>query len=750
MKQAVPIFFGSLLLLTACSDDDNNNNNNAPPTAVDDSVSVDTGVESSIDVLANDTDPDDDALEIVDVSDPENGTASIDGSVILYTPVDSFLGTDTFTYTMTDGESEASAEVTVTVQDTVSISGKIVDKVIPDATVTVTVGGETYTTTSNADGDYTLDVSFTQGEELLIINAKGSESNNQDFVELVSTLPSLNSLKSKAGDDGILDSNEAFGTNVTNVTTASYALMLDANDGETPADDEALSMAQEAIDANELLEMSAVIKMVIDEGRKMPEGNKSTLDFVKKKKAFKEEVEKIKQENPNAIGEMISQIASDKNLVPQKTEANLPSFYIPTAATVPGFVSKSSEVLVFNEDGTGKSLAVPVNSDPGAKNTFTWKLQNNGFYKIVYDTPRTHVSFPMGAPSWATDEVKAACRDNQVYTEFTYEYIEFKVLVEGQSVDTVRKKAPYKQTITTDLCETDSGSYTKAVDAEADSQAYLNGDGMTLIPLNKSDVEGTWAMNVLGQYAEENNNRFIPDMVTFGADGSLSSLYAGVSGTWELTDSGTIILMYDGYEQTVVMYDKINGLYGSLMTVKDANGPVAGYYGRVVKDDPEVTVTAEDLYTEADEFWFGHINSWMRPNWNEDADLPTVDQYWGWQFKSPNEAFNVRLVCDLPEDVFFCEHGVTTQRVAADQLPGWQVKESGKVVQIDRVNGGNSGDLVRRWHVLDITDDGWMYVLEFDFYDQVADSTDDISVLGGAYNRINMMDVTKFPDGLSH
>jgi hypothetical protein len=140
----------------------------------------------------------------------------------------------------------------------------------------------------------------------------------------------------------------------------------------------------------------------------------------------------------------------------------------------------------------------------------------------------------------------------------------------------------------------------------------------------------------------------------------------------------------------------------------------------------------------------------MRPNWNEDADLPTVDQYWGWQFKSPNEAFNVRLVCDLPEDVFFCEHGVTTQRVAADQLPGWQVKESGKVVQIDRVNGGNSGDLVRRWHVLDITDDGWMYVLEFDFYDQVADSTDDISVLGGAYNRINMMDVTKFPDGLSH
>ena len=69
---------------------------------MDDTVATAEDIPINIDVLANDTfDPTTD-VEVTDVSDPTNGTTSInpDGTVD-YTPDPDFVGTDTFTYTVT-------------------------------------------------------------------------------------------------------------------------------------------------------------------------------------------------------------------------------------------------------------------------------------------------------------------------------------------------------------------------------------------------------------------------------------------------------------------------------------------------------------------------------------------------------------------------------------------------------------------------------------------------------------------------
>jgi outer membrane autotransporter protein len=75
-----------------------------PPTAVDDQVftSVDTPVR--INVLDNDTDPDNVPadLSIASVTQPQNGSAVISGRQIEYTPASGFVGTDTFDYVVTD------------------------------------------------------------------------------------------------------------------------------------------------------------------------------------------------------------------------------------------------------------------------------------------------------------------------------------------------------------------------------------------------------------------------------------------------------------------------------------------------------------------------------------------------------------------------------------------------------------------------------------------------------------------------
>jgi outer membrane protein OmpA-like peptidoglycan-associated protein len=90
---------------------------NRVPVAANDSATVPgDSRDNAINVLANDSDPDGDTLTISAVGTPANGTATISGTRVLYTPRAGFVGTDSFTYTISDGRGgSAQASVTVTV-----------------------------------------------------------------------------------------------------------------------------------------------------------------------------------------------------------------------------------------------------------------------------------------------------------------------------------------------------------------------------------------------------------------------------------------------------------------------------------------------------------------------------------------------------------------------------------------------------------------------------------------------------------
>lgn len=79
---------------------------NRPPEAVDDEATTLRDTQVTIDVLGNDTDPDDDPLSVHDVTQPSNGSvANNSGASVTYTPNAGFIGTDSFTYTAADGRS---------------------------------------------------------------------------------------------------------------------------------------------------------------------------------------------------------------------------------------------------------------------------------------------------------------------------------------------------------------------------------------------------------------------------------------------------------------------------------------------------------------------------------------------------------------------------------------------------------------------------------------------------------------------
>lgn len=91
---------------------------NGPPTANDDVITTAEDTRASMNLLANDTDPDTGQdLRITEIPDPANhGTVTITGdSTVAYVPNLDYFGPDTFTYKVTDGQFNDTGLVSVSV-----------------------------------------------------------------------------------------------------------------------------------------------------------------------------------------------------------------------------------------------------------------------------------------------------------------------------------------------------------------------------------------------------------------------------------------------------------------------------------------------------------------------------------------------------------------------------------------------------------------------------------------------------------
>jgi hypothetical protein len=91
-----------------------------PPVAVDDAASTNEGVAVTVNVIANDSDPDGDPLTVSSVTQGALGAATNDGNgQVTYRPNAGLAGADSFTYTVSDGRgAAATATVRVTVVPT--------------------------------------------------------------------------------------------------------------------------------------------------------------------------------------------------------------------------------------------------------------------------------------------------------------------------------------------------------------------------------------------------------------------------------------------------------------------------------------------------------------------------------------------------------------------------------------------------------------------------------------------------------
>jgi len=129
---------------------------NQTPTATDDSKSVVHDRPVSINVLANDSDPDaGETLTVTIGTQPAHGTVEVlAGGVVRYTPNTGYVGSDSFTYRVSDGQAESSeATVSIAVTNAPPVAAPNLYTIGHDRTLTVSAAQGVLANDSDANGD---------------------------------------------------------------------------------------------------------------------------------------------------------------------------------------------------------------------------------------------------------------------------------------------------------------------------------------------------------------------------------------------------------------------------------------------------------------------------------------------------------------------------------------------------------------------------------------------------------------------
>ena len=341
----------------------------------------------TIDVLANDTLTGGRTLLRI-TRPPRNGSARVVGNQVLYTPNAGYEGADSFNYFTIGLGRVGKARVEVDVGVPFVIAGAVTDAPIPNALVTATIGGHTYTTTADANGNYSLNLIGT-GSDMVVLGARGGPA--QAAVNFLSVLGQFDRLRAEAGD-GVLERDENNQVQVTHVSTAEAFLMQAATNGQLLSDAD-LEAARDALDVGALLQVAAAIKLVVDEGFPLPVGADDVLEMISDQALLDQFIADAETSDPGALDAAVQATMADPDVTPAATAADyVGEFTLIAELGAPGTIRVGigqGERLELAANGTGRYLNA-LNSDP----SLTWTFADNAV-TAVFNNPVTYTSYPV-------------------------------------------------------------------------------------------------------------------------------------------------------------------------------------------------------------------------------------------------------------------------------------------------------------------------------------------------------------------
>ncbi|HEA15083.1 MAG TPA: hypothetical protein ENH88_01250 [Pseudoalteromonas prydzensis] len=482
-----------------------------------------------------------------------------------------------FTVTVTDNDgASASSSQAVLIKRKVSnvtITGLVTDEPIANAELEIVVGGESFQVQANDSGRYTavLNIDESSTKKLVRVKAKGLDALNPG-VEFVSQLSSVEKLLAQAGEDNTLDSNDNFGVNITNVTTAEFALLT--RDGTEPTSEEELNSALLNVDADEKIQLATLIKIVVDNPEySLPEGVNSTLELVANEQVAKQFEEEVIEKDPEIIEKTKKEIKEDDDLVTGAT-GTLEGNYIINS---PRYHTNTAYHLSLMADGSGQFSS-------NTSSAISW-VENAGVYTLDF---AEKVTIYQNSDAESSESV--------VLTGFS-----FTVLAENDVFRTIEVTRSTERTVV----NSNTGSVTMTTEDDETYTTNLIYKNKT-ISLLAEQLVGEWAFHVQDNDFDTSYDPNLPETLQFYADGT-GVVDGSEAFTWQLNSHSLIVNYDDGGEtgQLELWFTKaLSGGYQLVGLDTSFDKPSDTLTGLLIKKQA-VSTTNEDLIGR----WHGFIGT---------------------------------------------------------------------------------------------------------------------------------------------
>ena len=519
------------------------------------------------------------------------------------------------------------------------LTGLVADEPIPYATVQVTVNGHTFTTVADEFGAYSLDVLSTSLNELVKIESSATDAASGDEINFTNLVGSFEKI--------ITDSSQ----NVTNVTTASYVLTVEANGGSEPTSLAELQLAETSVDASQLIEMAAVIKLIVDDPNyQLPDGFTSIIEFVSQTTAVQSFIEQTPESDLIAAQQ---EILEDSDLVAGFSANEIPSFYYAIATAEPGYLSRSGSALQFEQSGQGNKLGFASWNGQAINQAYNWQIAN-GRIEINYSTPEEveYLSDNIESLTNNQAEIDAFYAGGGVNGQISYFQStiaeNYTRVVDGNLVDIINVETRLEKRTPTIILNNGSTLDLQSTLIEITNSQQTFRSNLDIEPIAFNPTCSSGLACVLGQWGGQYNysegkraydDYIFPEtsyaeVINFTNDGTSQGKISGIGANWQVDGLGKLVITYpNGTIQTSQIIDQLGLEYGVFSVFQTSQGEFANY-DIWVKGEQSFVLDQTYLAPSSDtHYWNGEINSWIPGSFDSNG-LLIPNRLWGWLFGS--------------------------------------------------------------------------------------------------------------------
>lgn len=382
------VILGSVLLLVGCGG--GGGGNKSSPTAVS-SVAISSSVASSV------------MPSSVSVSSSVSSSSSSNSSVSLIATSSS--SSITAISSMSSASSIAPSSSSSSAIARLTIQGKVSTDALVGGVVKVSIGGRPFTADVDDAKNYSLVLDVPDSELAKPVSVIATGIGNEKWVVLAALLPSVSQLTDLAGADKLLTSAEYSGVNITPLTTAQYAEVINSHLPIT-SDAERKSALLSMHPTKSLEQAAALSRLLTDISVDLPIQVATTLDYLLNADLADAYLEILRLTRKSQLDSEIETIQDDSAQSFVSAKKIIGNYFLEA--------KNSRYLLTFNSDGTGVLRAGTIHSEILANASitakFTWQRKAKTILLNIIDQANYRVSSITAIV--ADDEVVYRCDDS--------------------------------------------------------------------------------------------------------------------------------------------------------------------------------------------------------------------------------------------------------------------------------------------------------------------------------------------------